>query len=86
MRTTINISDDLMHIIKEQADARHRSLSAIVNEILEAQLYGRRRGNEHFRQQTYSLGARPGINFHKSLDLAAEMETDYTIDKLELGK
>ena len=80
------MSDDLMQILKEQADARQQSLSSVVNQILEAHLYGGRRGEEHFRQQTYSLGARPGINFHKSLDLAAEMETDYTIDKLELGK
>ncbi|MGM0674950.1 MAG: hypothetical protein ACQETQ_09665 [Spirochaetota bacterium] len=86
MRTTINVSDDMMQILKEQADARHQSLSSVVNEILEAHLYGGRRGEERFRQQTYALGARPGINFHKSLDLAAEMETDYTIDKLELGK
>lgn len=76
----------MMQILKEHADARHQSLSSVVNEIVEAHLYGGRRREEQFRQQTYSLGARPGINFHKSLDLAAEMETDYTIDKLELGK
>jgi plasmid stability protein len=86
MRTTININDDLMRSLKEQADARHQSLSSVVNEILQAHLRGDRRRAEDFRQRTYSLGARPGINFHKSLDLAAEMETDYTIDKLELGK
>ena len=86
MRTTLNINDALMHTLKKEADAHHQSLSSIVNEILEAHLHGGGRREEPFRQQTYPLGARPGINFHKSLDLAAEMESDYTIDKLELGK
>ena len=82
----LNISDDLMQSLKRLADAQHQSLSFIVNEILEAHLDGRVRREEFFRQQTYPLEARPGIHFHKSLDLAAEMETDDTIDKLELGK
>ncbi|MFW5806715.1 MAG: hypothetical protein ACOCWU_03515 [Spirochaetota bacterium] len=86
MRTTINISDDLMRELKRFADARHQSLSSVVNELLHAHVRGERRRAEDCRRQTYPLGARPGINFHKSLDLAAEMETDYTIDKLELGK
>jgi plasmid stability protein len=86
MRTTLNIDDALMHDLKERADSTHRSLSAVVNDILAAHLRGSSEETQPFRQKTYALGARPGINFHKSLDLAAELETDYTIDKLELRK
>jgi len=86
MRTTLNINDDLMHSLKKQAVAHHQSLSSIVNEILEAHLHGGSRREEFFRQQTYPLEARPGIHFHKSLDLATEMEIDDTIDKPEFGK
>ncbi len=75
-----------MHEIKRRADETDRSVSGVVNDILKAHLAGRTDEGPPFRQQTHALGARAGINFHKSLDFAAEMETDYTIDKLELGK
>ena len=86
LRMALNISDDLMQSLKRQADAQHQSISFIVNEIVETHLYGSVRREEPLRQQTHPLGARPGSNLHKSLGLAAEMETGYTIDKLELGK
>ena len=75
-----------MQQIKRRADETNSSVSGVVNDILKTHLTGHSEERPPFRQQTHALGARPGINFHKSLDLAAELESDYTIDKLELGK
>ena len=75
-----------MHDLKRRADEKHQSVSGLINEIVRAHLEGQAEQRPPFRQRTHHLGARAGINFHKSLDLAAEMETDYTIDKLEIGK
>jgi hypothetical protein len=86
MRTTLNIRDDVMALLKEEARTRNQSLTAVVNEILKNGLKPTPGGGAAFRQEVHRLGERPGINFHKSLDLAAEMETDYTLHKLELGK
>ncbi|NBC30745.1 MAG: hypothetical protein GVY29_12235 [Spirochaetes bacterium] len=86
MRTTINLDDALMQKLKRRADETNKSISGVVNDILKTHLTGHSQERPLFRQQTHALGERPGINFHKSLDLAAELESDYTIDKLELGK
>ncbi len=86
MRTTINIRDDLMIKLKETARKRNQNLTSLVNELLQNSLSPAESFREPFRQKTFALGERPGINFHKSLDLAAEMETDYTIGKMELDK
>ena len=85
MRTTVDIRDDLMRELKELAQERNQTLSNCVNEVLQRGL-SPSVGKESFAQKTHRLGERPGINFHKALDLASEMETDYTIGKLELGK
>ncbi len=42
--------------------------------------------NESFLQKTYSFGESPGINFNKTFDLAAELETEYSIRKMGIGK
>ena len=86
MRTMITIEDAVIHEIKRRADETDRSVSGVVSDILKAHLAGRTDGRPPFRQQTHALGARVGSNFNTSLDFAAELETDYTIDKLELGK
>jgi hypothetical protein len=86
VRTTITIDDAVMHETKGRADKTDRSVSGVVNDILKAHLAGRTDGRPPFRQQTHALGARVGSNSHTSLDFAANMETDNTIDKLEPGK
>lgn len=88
MRTTINISDDLMSQIKLQALNLNKTVTAVINDLLRKSLQpvSAPRSREGFRQQTFSMGEYPGVNLKKSLELAAEMETEYSIDKLELGK
>lgn len=72
--------------LRERARERNQNLSSALNEVLHSALRAAPDAERPFRQRSYALGERPGINFHKSLDLAAEMETDYTIGKMELGK
>lgn len=85
MRTTVDISDDLMRNLKDRARERNQTLTNCINEVLRKGL-SPQGGSTRFSQQTRRLGERPGINFHKALDLVAEMETDYTVRKLEVGK
>lgn len=71
MRTTLNIDDDLLEQLRHQAASTHRNVSDLVNEILAAELSSSSGSAAPFRQKTFALGARPGIDFDKSLDLAA---------------
>ena len=86
MRTTLNINDDLMLLLKEKSLAVNKNLTKLVNDLLRSSLIPVAEQKKSFYQKTYSLGAHPGIIFHKSLDLAAELETEYSIRKMEIGK
>ncbi len=86
MRTTLNINDDLMLLLKEKSQAVNQNLTSFVNDLLRSSLMPIVEKNETFHQKSYSLGEHPGINFHKALNLAAELETEYSIRKMEIGK
>ena len=83
MRTTLNINDDLMLLLKEKSRTVNKNLTSLVNELLRSSLIPVVEQNEPFCQKTYPLGEHPGINFHKAMNLAAEMETEYSIRKME---
>lgn len=86
MRTTINIRDDLMRILKQEADARGKSLTALVNNLLRQELMSSRSEAKPLRQRTANLGKPSGINLDKALLLASELESEYTLAKMELRK
>jgi len=60
MRTTLNINDDLMLLLKEKSREVNQNLTKFVNDLLRSS--------------------------HKALDLAAELETEYSIRKMKIGK
>jgi hypothetical protein len=84
MRTTIDIDDDLMRILKEQALEEGTSLTDTINTCLQRQL---KQGKEKpFVQAVYPMGLYPAQSLVKALDLAAELETEYAVHKMEIGK
>jgi len=86
MRTTLNINDDLMAQLKKRADINKKSLTALINELLRNSLFPKAKHEAPFHQKTFPLGTHPGIKLHKALDIAAEMESEYSINKMEIGK
>ena len=86
MRTTINIGDDLMGLLKRKALFEKKSLTQTVNELLETGLCPGKDNLGHFVQEAFPMGTHPSLDLNKALDLAAELETKYSIDKMELGK
>lgn len=75
-----------MRRLKMLAVDRNESLTTVVNDAIDAGLEPGFPVREPYRQQTYELGAHPGVNLKKALDLASELESEYTIDELELGR
>ena len=86
MRTTINIHDDLMLRLKQEAHARGENLTTLINNLLRRQLMPDSEDGVPFRQRTAKLGVQPGMNLDKALHLASEMETEYALGKMELRK
>jgi hypothetical protein len=87
MRTTVTLEPDVAAKLKEEMRRKDISFKEALNSSV-------RRGLE--RQEVkpcpYKLpppqrmGARPGVNLDKALQLAGELEDAETIRKLQLGK
>lgn len=76
MRTTIQIDDELLVTLKEQAHRQKSSLTRLVNQTLRAGLQAAKApvaNKPLFQQQPYSMGA-PKLCLDKALALAATLE------------
>lgn len=88
MRTTIQIDDELLITLKEQAHRQKSSLTRLVNQTLRAGLQAAKApapNKPSFQQQPHSMGA-PKLRIDKALALAAALEDEEIIQKLLLRK
>lgn len=88
MRTTIQIDDELLMALKEQAHRQNSSLTRLVNQTLRAGLQAAKAPSANkppFREQPHSMGA-PKLCMDKALALAAALEDEEIIQKLLLRK
>ncbi len=85
MRTTLTIDEDVAQQIKRLMRERGAGFKETVNELL-------RRGLrsdavvEPYETPTFSSGVLPGIDLDKATQLAAQLEDEEIIRKLEMGK
>lgn len=86
MRTTVTLEPDLAARIKEVARERQISFKAAINATLRAGLESRGGRGRPYQEQTHHLGVRPGVDLTKALQLAAEVEDEEIIRKLDLRK
>ena len=85
MRTTVTLDDDVARQLEELTRDRHISFKEALNSTLRRGL-GRFAEARPYKMPSYSMGLRPGINLDKALQLAADMEDEEIIRKLELRK
>lgn len=88
MRTTIQIDNELLMMLKEQAHRQKISLTRIVNQTLRTGLQAAKAPavpKPPFQEQPYSMGA-PRLCIDKALALAAALEDEEIIQKLLLRK
>jgi hypothetical protein len=84
MRTTLTLDPDVADRLRTLARERGLPFKQVVNAVL-------RRGlgdgpPEPFRITARALGLRPGIDLDQALELAANLEDEETLRKLELRK
>ena len=87
VRTTITLDDDVAAQLRRLARDTGRPFKRVVNDALRAGLNpwsGSSPDDVGF--PTYPLGLRPGIDLDQARRLAASMEDDEIVRKLELRK
>jgi hypothetical protein len=85
MRTTLTLDDDLAAKLKEIARERDISFKEAVNTVIRAG-FAREKSGGRFKQRTHRLDLRPGVDIDQALQLAAAIEDEEIVRKLELRK
>lgn len=85
MRTTVRIDPDLAVRLRKLAQERGISFKEALNGALRSGM-GRSERSRPYRMPARALGMRAGIDLDKALRLAAELEDEETIRRLELRK
>ncbi len=86
MRTTVTLDPDLAARLKALAHQRSVSFKSAINATLRAGLDAEATGQRPYREKSRDLGVRPGVDLTKALQLAAALEDEQTLAKLELRK
>ncbi len=85
MRTTVTIDDDVAQQIRQRMSERGVGFKHIVNELLRRGL--RSNGEpEPYDTPTFAMGARPDVDLSKALSLAAAMEDEAIVGRLDQAK
>jgi hypothetical protein len=84
MRATVTLDPDVAARLKAVARARGISFNQALNSAVTAGLEAeRRRSARPFKQYAQPMGLRPGFNLDKALQLAAGLEDEEIVRRLE---
>ncbi|MGH2799542.1 MAG: antitoxin [Thermoleophilaceae bacterium] len=86
MRTTVRIDPDLAANLRRVARERGISFKEALNTMLRAGMAARAGAARPYRLRARHLGLRPEIDLDKALHLAAALEDEESVHKLELRK
>jgi hypothetical protein len=86
MRTTVTLDPDLAAKLRQIARERGVSFKDALNSALRAGMGGQVEGTRPYRVPARRLGLRPGVDLDRALRLAAALEDQETVRKLELRK
>ena len=87
MRTTVALDPELQAQVKKLARERGISFREALNDVLRRGLgHGSQTTSHRYEVPARALGLRPGIDLDKALALAAELEDDEIVRRLELRK
>ena len=86
MRTTVTLDPDIAARLHKLATERGTSFKATINATIRAGLDAGSVATRPYKEVTSNLGVQPGIDLTKALGLAAELEDEETLRKLELRK
>jgi len=76
MRTTLDINDALLGLLKEQAKSEGRPVTKIVNEILERGLAADPKTKKKVRIKTHAVGIRPAYRSMSMNQMYDQLESE----------
>lgn len=86
MRTTVTLDQDVASKLQQTARERGVSFKVAINDAVRAGLASGAPPTKSFRVNAQPVGIRPGIDVSKALSLAAEIEDNEILRKLDLRK
>jgi hypothetical protein len=87
MRTTVTLDDDVAAKLKEEAHRQKRSFKEVLNTSVRRGLQAESpKTTKPYRMRPRPLGARPGIDLDRALQLAGELEDAEIARRLSLRK
>ena len=88
MRTTVQIDDDLLHTLREQAHREGTSLARLINRILRLGMSAAQQPSKPgrpYREKPFRMGEAK-VNLDKAVALVAALEDDEVREKLARRK
>jgi hypothetical protein len=82
----VTLDPDVAAKLKALARQRGISFKQALNQAVRAGLVAGRGPGRKFRQLTQRMGLRPGVSIDKALQLAAALEDDEIVRKLQVRK
>jgi hypothetical protein len=86
VRTTLTLDPDVADRLRALARERGLPFKQVVNAVLRRGLEDGAAPRERFRVEARALRRRPGVDLDQALELAARLEDEETLRKLELRK
>jgi hypothetical protein len=87
MRTTVTLDPDVVAKLKEEMRRKDISFKEAINSSVRRGLERNEAKPRPYRlPPPQRMGARPGVNLDKALQLAGELEDAETMRKLQMGK
>ncbi len=85
MRSTVTLDDDIAQQIKVLMAERGAGFKDTINDLLRRGLQSTS-APEPYEAPTFHSGIRQGVDLTKALSIAAQLEDDEFVRKVELGK
>jgi hypothetical protein len=86
LRTTVTLDPDVAEQLKALAKRRNLSFKAALNNTVRAGLAAERGGGRPFQVEARPMGLRPGVDLTHALQMAADLEDEGIVRKLERRK
>lgn len=86
MRTTVTLDEDVVARLQMMARERGVSFKRALNDALRAGFDANSPSRQPYRLPTFAMGLRPQVDLDKALRLAADLEDEAVVSKLELRK
>lgn len=86
MRTTVTLDPDVAKQVQDRMRERGATFKATVNSILRSGLRADAPSTVTYEIPVFESAIRPGVDLDKALALAAAMEDDEILRKLDTGK